>query len=119
VAAGDERLLVRGGHDLAGPQRREDRPQADDPAGRDDDKIDVRVRSDLLERGRAADSPRAAGQVEPTGGRRVPERDDSRSEAGNLLVEDVRLPAGRKPDDPEAVGMKSEDVHRLPPDGSG
>ena len=41
VAAGDERLLVGRGDDLAGSQRRDDRSEADDAARPDDDEVDV------------------------------------------------------------------------------
>ncbi len=54
MAAGDERLLVRGGDDLAGPQRREDRAEADDAPRADHDEIDVP---------RVASATRASGSV--------------------------------------------------------
>jgi hypothetical protein len=56
VAAGDERLLVRGRDDLAGVERGEDRPQADHAAGADHDHVDVVARRQLDE----AASPPAA-----------------------------------------------------------
>ena len=66
VTAGDERLLVGGRHDLAGGQRGQDRAEADDPAGPDDDEVDV-VAGRERSRGRPArlrPSSRPAGRAE-------------------------------------------------------
>ena len=53
VAAGDERLLVGRRDDLAGLERGEDRPQADDATGPDDDHVDVVAGRELDERVRS------------------------------------------------------------------
>ena len=50
VPAGDEGLLVGGGDDLAGLERREHRPQADDAARADDDHVHVVARRQLEQR---------------------------------------------------------------------
>ena len=78
VAARDERLLVGRGHDLPGAQGGQDRPKADDAAGRDDDEVDVVARGERLEGVRAADPCRARG-----GGpvRRAPSRRRARRHA--------------------------------------
>ena len=64
VAAGDQRLLVSRRNDLARAQRREDRPEADDTAGRDDDDVDVVARRQRLERVAAPDAFRAGRQLQ-------------------------------------------------------
>ena len=75
VAAGDQRLLVGRRHDLAGPQRGEHRPQADDAARADDDEVDVVAGREPLERIVAADAFRAGRQVQAAQPRLVAERD--------------------------------------------
>jgi hypothetical protein len=68
VAARDERLLVRGRDDLAGFERGEDRPEADDAAGADDDEVDVVARRERFERVRRRRGP---AMCRPGGHRRL------------------------------------------------
>ena len=96
VAAGDERLLVGRGDDLAGAQRGEDRPKADHAARADDDEVDVVAGRERLERVRAADPLRAGRQVEAGERRAVGERDGRRSQARGLLGEQSRRSSRRR-----------------------
>ena len=118
MAAGDERLLVGRGDDLAGGEGGEDRPEADDPAGRDDDQVDVRPGRQLDEgvRPLARDAARARRQLERVVGC---QGDDARPEPGSLLREVGRPSAGREGDDLERVRMAPEDVERLATDRAG
>ena len=97
VAAGDQRLLVGRGHDLAGAQRGEDRPQADDAAGGDDDEVDVVARRELdraHRRPRLVPCPAGRSRLgEAVAGR---QRDDRRPELRRLLGE-RRAIRGRPP----------------------
>ena len=99
MAAGDERLLVGRRDDLAGPQRGEDRPEADDAARPDDDEVDVVAGRERLERVRAADPFRAGRQVQPGKAALVAERDRRGSEPGRLLGQQAGVRTGREGDD--------------------
>ena len=119
VAARDERLLVGGGDDLAGSQGREDRPEADDAAGPDDDEVDVVADRQRLEGVGAADALGAGGRsiaARPAGSARATAR---RTQAGRLLGERRGIGPGGQRDDLEGGGVRGEDVDRLAPDRAG
>ena len=119
VAAGDERLLVGRGDDLAGAQRGEDRAEADDAAGR-------RRRRDRRRRGSRAPRGRRAGDAAvPAAGRGRASAASSpsattpaRSRAA-CSARSVAFAAGREGDDPERVRVRGEDVERLASDRAG
>ena len=87
VAAGDERLLVGRRDDLAGPQRGDDRDEADDAARPDDDEIDVIAGRELHQRVGPGDEARPGRDRDAGRGRRIAQADDCRSDAGGLLGE--------------------------------
>ena len=120
VAAGDERLLVGGRDDLAGPQRGEHRPEADDAARGDDDEVDVVPRRESLERVRvrgrravpAGSSSRAAASASAsatTRGRTAP----AGREGLGVATGGQRRRPGRRP------GRAAQDVERLAADRPG
>ena len=103
MAPRDERLLVGGCHDLAGAERGEDGPEADDPAGGDDDEIDVVAGRDGLEAVRLVlGQDRLAWSM-----------------TRSLIREQSLVPTRGEGDDLERVGMGGEDVERLRPDRPG
>ena len=106
MAAGDERLLVRRGHDLAGTQRREDGAEADDPAGGDDHQVDVVARRELLERVGPADPLRAGRQVQPGDGPGIAKGHGGGSQPRGLLGQQRPVGARRQRDDPEGVRVR-------------
>ena len=117
MAAGHERLLVGRRDDLAGPQRREDRAEADDPAGADDDEVDVVPDRQPLEGVGTGLDRGARGQVEAAGSARVAgQGDGERSELARLGLEQLGLVAGRQGDDADRRAEPDEDVDRLAPD---
>ena len=104
VPPGDERLLVRGCHDLARVERGDDRSEADDAAGPDEDDVDVRRGSPA--RASASSPPRtsvpggqAASQQVPAR-RVVRDRHDGRAAAAPPARPGRRRgcpPRGRRP----------------------
>ena len=119
MATGDERLLVGRRDDLAGPQRGQDRPKADDATRPDHDEVDVVAGGQPFERVRPADAFRAGRQVQPGERRAVTQRDRGRTEARGLLGEEAGVRAGRERDDPEGLRMRVEDLDRLAADRAG
>ena len=113
MPARHEGLLVGRRHDLAGGQRGQHRPEADHPAGPDDDQVDVVAGRQGLERVCAAD-PRGPGrEVE----RLVRgQRNERGSKGAGLLGQYLPAPAGRQRDHAEPIGMTVQDVHRLAAD---
>jgi hypothetical protein len=87
VAAGDEGLLVGGCHDFAGAQCGEHRSKADDPAGGDDNQVDVVARREVFEEGRIVHGE--ARHVRPV--------------TCLLLAQERFVAAGGESDDPEPV----------------
>ena len=118
VAARDERLLVGGRDDLAGPQRGEHRPEADDAAGGHDDHVHVRVavaNASMASGSGSATVP--GGQREARQGCRVRERDHAGRTCRDLCGERGRVAAGGHRDDPECVRAGAgEHVEGLAPD---
>ena len=119
VAAGDQRLLVGRGHDLAGPQRREHRPEADDTARPDHDQVDVVAGREGLERVGPAHAVRAGRQVQAGQRGLVTERDGGRPEPGGLFGQERPVRPGRQRDDPERVGVPGQHVDGLSADRPG
>ena len=117
VPARDERLLVGRRDDLAGPQRRERRPQRHDAAGPDDHEVHVIPGGELDEGVLAPDAGHAGGQIELGG--IVREGDGRGVEAPGLGLELRRVAAGGQGRDLEPVGVGLEDLHRLPANAPG
>ena len=113
VAAGDQRLLVGRGHDLASTQRREDRPKADDAPRRDDDEIDIVARGKLDERCVARGPFRALRDVQPGEGVAFRQCHDRRPQLPGLFRERRPIPAGRQSDDPEELRVRGDDLDCL------
>ena len=116
MAAGDQRLLVGRGHDLAGAEGGKDRAQADDAPGRHDDEVDVVARRELGERVVARGPLRARRQVLAVKGMRVGDRHDRRPEPARLLRERRSIATGRQRDHAEELRVRGDDLDRLGPD---
>ena len=114
VAAGHERLLVRGRDDLARPERGEDRPERHDAAGAHDHEVDVVAGR---ERSRASAPPTASSRRAGRGPRR--RRPGSRRRAGaGPPARSARRRCGRSRAPPrrKRSAWASSDVDRLAPD---
>jgi hypothetical protein len=119
VAAGDQRLLVGRGYDLAGAQRGEYRTEAHDAARRDDHDVDVLPRRQLDE-GVVARRPfRAGREIQACEGIRIGKGHHVRSEPSGLIREHRAIVSGGERHDPEVVRVRRQDVDRLGPDRAG
>ena len=103
---------------LAGAEGRQHRPQADDPAGPDDQQVDVRTRRERLQCRLAA----FHGRTDRDGTQRGPDvvvghDGDRRMKLTQLLLEQRRVATCGEPDDVEPR-VTPEDIERLPPDGT-
>ena len=116
---GHERLLVGRRDDLARPEGRQDGPQADHPAGADDDEIDVVARGQCLQRLCPADPLHPSGQIQRRETSSVTEGDRRRPEPRRLDGELFAIGAGCQGDDVEGLGMGGEDFDRLTTDRAG
>ena len=88
---------------LPARERREDRAEADDAAGRDDDQVDVVAGGELDEGVGPATRPCRTGLDAGRGGR-VADADDRRAEAGGLLATACRSTARGERDHAERSG---------------
>ena len=120
VAAGDERLLVGRGHDLARCERRDDRAQAHDTARGHDHEVHVRrAWPARAARRRPARHASPAGRVRP---RRAVLSARATVRGCNLAtwsLEAARVAPGREGHDLERVGQAGQHLERLPADRAG
>ena len=119
VAAGDQRLLVGRGDDLAGLERGEDRAQADHAAGGDHDEVHVVARGHRQQRVRTSVRHRPGRQVEAREGGAIGQRHDPGADRRDLGREGGGVAAGGHGHDLEGGAECGQDVERLAPDGAG
>ena len=118
VTAGDQRLLVRGCHNLARGERRQDRPETHDAAGPDDDDVDVVPGREVFERLVALHELRGGRRVDGAGNV-LGQAHDRGSETASLFGQEIGVPSGRKRNDPVGRGQALENVERLSTDRAG
>ncbi len=119
MAPGDERLLVGRGNGRTRPEGGQHRPQAHHATGSDDEEVDVRPASQVLDGG-STDLDRClrwhVAQVADDG---VLGHDrDRRPQGPDLVPEQHHVPTRAQPDDLEAR-VAPQDVQGLSADGAG
>ena len=119
MAAGHQGLLIRGGDDLAGPQRSHDRSKADHAARADDDEVDIVAADDRLQGVRTTDPIGADWQVQAAQGGVIGEGYSFGSEPRRLLSEQGPVGTRRQCHDLKGVCMRLEDIDGLSADGAG
>jgi len=119
VAAGNERFLVRRGHDLARLECRENRAQGNEPTRCHHHEVNVGARGQRLESVRAADELSSSWEIQPRTRPIVRQGDRRRFQQPGLVLEYLALRSRCQGDHSKPTRVPDEHVDGLAPNRPG